>query len=134
VSTLGGPNPGLGYNGRENHIIAHQDRAILGHRQIGPGVGYQFGGSGGGLGYRPDSYYNNQIDPIYRRPIYSPNLLTTGPNRYYQGKNPIGVYERYHRLGWIFLSHVHIHIILQLFCLVLSARTMSPLSITNQYI
>jgi hypothetical protein len=99
VSTLGGPNPGLGYNGRENHIIAHQDRAILGHRQIGPGVGYQFGGSGGGLGYRPDPYYNNQIDPIYRRPIYSPNLLTTGPNRYYQGKNPIGVYERYHRLG-----------------------------------
>lgn len=97
MGTLGGPVPGLGYNGQENHVLAHTDQAIVGHGGHGNHQ-YRAGQVHNGLGYIPDPYYNNQIDPIYRRPHHA-NLLTTGPNRYYQGKNPIGVYERYHRLG-----------------------------------
>jgi len=88
--------PGLGYNGVENHVIAHTDQAILGHHRHRPHQHYD------GRGYLgPDPYYNNLIDPLYRTGGlgHSSTLLTTGPNRYYEGKNPIGVYERYHRLG-----------------------------------
>jgi len=90
--------PGLGYNGKENHAIAHTDQAILeGHHA----QGIQMRAGEVGLiiprGAKPDPYYNNEIDPIYRT-AHQPNLLTTGPNRYYQGKNPVGVYERYHRV------------------------------------
>lgn len=88
--------PGLGYNGFENHVVAHTDRAIIGpHGRLPP----QF--YNGKHFSNPDPYFNNQIDPIYRTGGigHSTTLLTTGPNKYYQGKNPVGVYERYHRLG-----------------------------------
>jgi len=86
VGTLGGPTPGLGYNGQENHATAQTNQGLT------LGRGNQGGRGGVEVPY-------NQVDPAYRRPEQGQQEAVGPNNPYYQGKDPAGVYQRYHRLG-----------------------------------